>query len=236
MQEAEFVIPNNKAELREYEFTLVLSGYEQIDSRLEDGLFEAGCDDALLRSLDGCLLVDFTRVGESFDKAVLGAIRDVESADLGITVSRIQPENYVTASEIARRTGRSRESIRQLIEGERGSGGFPAPITNIGKMSPAWLWADITPWLTKHGLVDKSCESIAVSMVVMNALIDISRWPETFEYTMEQIWNMGEEQGQRASSLVQDLKRIFIQSTGYVKATKNTLRNYPGFWGDQIAA
>jgi len=52
-------------------------------------------------------------------------------AGLKGTVVRVEPDDLVSAAEIARRVGRSRESIRQLGGGLRGPGGFPAPLARI---------------------------------------------------------------------------------------------------------
>ena len=48
--------------------------------------------------------VDFDRDSDSFEEAVLTAIRDVERA--GLQVLRVEPDDFVSASEIARRTER----------------------------------------------------------------------------------------------------------------------------------
>jgi hypothetical protein len=44
------------------------------------------------------------------------------------------------------RTGRSTESVRLLISGARGSGGFPAPIAAINHKTLVWSWAEVCWW------------------------------------------------------------------------------------------
>ena len=66
-----------KASTRSHSFTLVLSGAREISDEMAEGLFEAGCDDALPGSRDGTVFLDFDREAESFPTAVLSAIRDV---------------------------------------------------------------------------------------------------------------------------------------------------------------
>jgi hypothetical protein len=56
--------------------------------------------------------------------AVVSAIEAVESVD-GLEVLGVEPDELVWASEIAARTGRSRQSVDQLVKGQRGPGGFP---------------------------------------------------------------------------------------------------------------
>ena len=61
-----------------HQFTLIVDGPDlQDDSRIE-ALFEAGCDDAIVGSVDGIQYVDFDRDGPSLDRAVKAAVADLE--------------------------------------------------------------------------------------------------------------------------------------------------------------
>jgi hypothetical protein len=71
----------------EYDFTLILAGDVGENA---DALYEAGCDDALLGSVDGCAYADFTRDADTFANAVGTAIRAVESVS-GLRVVRVEP-------------------------------------------------------------------------------------------------------------------------------------------------
>lgn len=108
--------------MQEREFTLVFHG--ELDAAALDALFEVGCDDATVGDVDGVGYADFIREAESFDDAIRSAISQVESVP-GLTVTRVEPDDLVTLSEIAQRLGRSRESVRLLAAGERGLGGLP---------------------------------------------------------------------------------------------------------------
>ncbi len=79
-----------------YEFTLILDGVSRITQKVEDALFEAGCDDALLGSCDGIVSLDFGRESDSCRNAILSAIENVERAGIGARVERIEPidEDY----------------------------------------------------------------------------------------------------------------------------------------------
>ncbi len=134
----------------DHEFTLILAGPVKIDRKTEDALFEAGCDDALLGSRDGVVFLDFARTADSFSEAVSTAVRDVRTA--GFDVLRVEPDDLVSASEIARRTKRTRQSIRQLCTGTRGPGGFPPPYARLKSTSPLWRWTDIAKWFSDHSL------------------------------------------------------------------------------------
>lgn len=59
---------------------------------------------------------EFDREGDTLADAILSAIADAESVP-GIRVLRIEPDDFVTAAEIAERLGRSRESVRLLANG-----------------------------------------------------------------------------------------------------------------------
>lgn len=52
-------------------------------------------------------------------------------------------------SEIAERTGRTRESVRLLIGGDRGPGGFPAPVTYFRSRQRMWRWQEVAVWFAE---------------------------------------------------------------------------------------
>ena len=109
-----------------HSFTLVVEGPDLQSDEVIDALFDAGCDDALVGRADGVQYLDFDREADSLEDAVLSAVAGVEQVD-GVEVVRIADAGLVSMADIAARTGRTRESIRLLISGERGQGGFPAP-------------------------------------------------------------------------------------------------------------
>ena len=131
--------------MTEYEFTLVIDG-DLTDEDVVRELFEAGCDDATFGVTDGAAYGEFMREASTFADAVLSAIHQVESVR-HLRVRRIEPDDIVTMSEIADRLDRTRESIRLLIAGKRGRGGFPAPISHARDRGRLWRWADVADWL-----------------------------------------------------------------------------------------
>lgn len=126
----------------EYSFTVVIDG--DVDAHLDD-LFEAGCDDATFGTLDGVQYADFDRTAPTFVHAVKSAISAIESVP-GARVVRVEPDDFVTAAEIAERLGRTRESVRLLIAGERGPGTFPAPVSHLRTRNRLWRWSDVATW------------------------------------------------------------------------------------------
>jgi hypothetical protein len=137
-----------------HNFVLVLSGVSEPDGRLEDALFEAGCDDATLAFRNGVGYLEFDRRSRSLDTAILSAVRDVERADPRLTVARVEPGDSVNASEIARRIQVTREYIRLLAQGKRGEGDFPAPQSGITGKTLVWSWAGVVRWMFQHNLLD----------------------------------------------------------------------------------
>ncbi|HEV3022878.1 MAG TPA: hypothetical protein VGX76_10435, partial [Pirellulales bacterium] len=132
-------------------FTLIVSGATELTDDLQDALFEAGCDDALVGVRDGVLFLDFDREAITLNDAVSSAVADVERADAGLRVARVEPDDLVTAAEIARRTGRSRQGVRQLVLGRRGPGGFPPPLSGLKQRSPIWRWTEVARWFAEKG-------------------------------------------------------------------------------------
>lgn len=130
-----------------YTFMLVLERTSARWEAIEEAVFAAGCDDATLGLRNGTIFLDFDRTSANFETAVLTAIHDVESAPIGLRVKRIEPDDWVTAAEIARRLAVSREAVRLWIEGKRGNGGFPAPRSGLSGNTVLWSWLEVSRWL-----------------------------------------------------------------------------------------
>jgi hypothetical protein len=133
--------------MSEHEFSLVIEG-DLSDERVVRALFEAGCDDATFGVMDGVGYGDFIREAPSFSSALLSAVRQVESVP-SLRVRRVEPDDIVTMAEIAERLDRTRESVRLLIAGRRGPGGFPPPISHGRERGRLWRWSDVVDWLEK---------------------------------------------------------------------------------------
>ncbi len=84
-----------------YEFSLVLDGVDDQTEGLEDQLFEAGCDDALINFRNGIVYLVFNREAISIDNAVISAITSVENSKLGAKVNSILLDDLVSELEIA---------------------------------------------------------------------------------------------------------------------------------------
>lgn len=128
-----------------FTFALVVEGPDLQTDELVKALYEAGCDDALIGRSDGIQYLDFDREADSADAAVLSAVSDIESVH-GLEVLRVADAGLVSMADIARRVGRTRESVRLLITGERGPGGFPPPVTDPRGRYRLWRLSEVERW------------------------------------------------------------------------------------------
>lgn len=170
-----------------HDFTLVIDGIDSLTTEVEDALYEAGCDDGLLSMSDRVFRIDFAREAPSLREAILSAIRDVESAGVGASVTRVEPDEIVNASEIARRLGISREAVRLYALGERGPGDFPSPIAGDRLNQRLWRWTDICDWIVRHKLPYDVDAGGASEIAVINAMLDLRRRVRS-KSRIDQVW------------------------------------------------
>jgi hypothetical protein len=84
----------------------------------------------------------------SLTDAVVAAVHAVEAT--GLRVLRVVADDWVTAADVARRIGRSRETVRLWAAGRMGPGGFPPPL-NPGRDTTFYSWAEVLTWLRHRG-------------------------------------------------------------------------------------
>lgn len=130
----------------EHNFELTISGALTDDCL--DALVDAGCNDATFSTKGDLTFADFTREAPTMLDAIVSAIAAVESVD-GPEVLHVDPDELVWASEIAERTDRTRQSVDQLIKGQRGPGGFPPPASHATR-NPLWRWSEVETWFAAY--------------------------------------------------------------------------------------
>lgn len=169
--------------LEAYEFTLVLDGVDDQTEGLEDQLFEAGCDDALINFRNGTVYLDFNREAPSVEDAVISAIKDIEKSALGAKVISILPDDQVNAAEIAKRLNKSRQIVSLWVKRERRQGlPFPNPVSKLTDTSPMWRWYDVVNWLYQNQLIkDRKVVDFAMFIENINAVLG-ERDPNVQEY------------------------------------------------------
>jgi len=138
-----------------YAFTLVLHGVDENTENLEDILYDAGCDDALINFRDGTVFLDFDRDALNLKTAVLTAIKDIENSPLDAKVVSVAPDRFVSEADIARRINKTRQTVSNWIKGHRRCKvPFPNPLMKLDDKSPLWRWYDVAQWLHQHEQVD----------------------------------------------------------------------------------
>jgi predicted DNA-binding transcriptional regulator AlpA len=150
--------------MKTYEFTIIASGLEPDAEGYEDRFFSAGCDDATLSFQKGVIIVEFSREAVSFSKAVSSAYEGVLRT--GAKVERIEPDHLVNLSDIAERSGLTRQAISLYTRAERSSG-FPNPVARVTSNSPLWDWFEVTEWLHSAAKIDR--EAVVKARIVKEA-------------------------------------------------------------------
>lgn len=151
-----------------FEFTLVLDNVDDQTENLEDYLFDAACDDALINFRNGTVYLDFHRESESLEDAVISAIKDVESTSLNAKVISILPDDLVSETEIAARLNKSRQTVSLWVKRERRQDTpFPNPVSRLSDKSPLWRWYDVTKWLFQQHMI-KDMEIVESAMFIEN--------------------------------------------------------------------
>ncbi|WP_275076418.1 helix-turn-helix transcriptional regulator [Providencia rettgeri] len=146
--------------MAQHTFTLTLSGVTVDTVGLEDALFAAGCDDALVCYYGKSVYLEFDREASSLDAAIEAAIADIESAEIPMQVASVD-STLVGLSDIAELAGLTRQAVALLKDGTRGKGNFPAPVQRLSGNSPLWDWARIATWLKDNnrlGHAPELCE------------------------------------------------------------------------------
>lgn len=124
-----------------HSFTVVL---DREPEDLEfDVLYEAGLSDSTPEYGGGECVIHLDREAESLEAAILSAVAQVSMA--GFTVIGVEDEDVVDIRGLATRLGRSYESVRLLISGKRGPGGFPPPLPGFGR-AKVYSWAEVVCW------------------------------------------------------------------------------------------
>lgn len=167
--------------MTEWTFSLILvvDGERRtagFDYALADALYESGCDDATFSVRDGVPIGDFDREAETATAALWSAIEDVESVD-GIRVHHVEPGELVSVSQIAERTGRSRQNVQQLAAGDRGRGTFPTPVSGVTERTRLWRWREVVDWWTVAYPADLAQEAAELAHAVseVNEALDRRR-------------------------------------------------------------
>lgn len=157
---------------QEFDFAIIANCPQGLTPVVEDALFEAGCDDVTLSIRYGLLYLEFSRSAQNLQEAIVSAILDIRKSELDLRVIRVDECNLVSASDIARRSDRSRQMIHQYMTGKRGPGGFPPPVCNLADHAPLWAWCAVSYWLVQNQIL-RAEESMNAEVVqAINMILD----------------------------------------------------------------
>jgi hypothetical protein len=155
-----------------YNFSLVLGGISNRTPLLEDKLYSAGCDDALVCFYGSTVYLQFDREAKSFQDAVLSAIQQMESLS-DCRVTAVDAGGYVGISDIAERSDLTKQSISLLKEGKRGSGDFPSPLYRLTGKQPLWQWSEVAEWLASYEKIPKQLAEHAELVSNLNLALQL---------------------------------------------------------------
>ncbi|NUT38642.1 MAG: hypothetical protein HOV86_01540 [Thermoactinospora sp.] len=126
-----------------WDFRVMLN--REPDTREFNRLIDAGMDDcALVAGSQPYFMCD--READSLLEAIMSVLVQIRTVD-GVWAVGIGHDDGVTLGDAARRHGgRTQASLRQLAAGQRGPGGFPAPVIEADNIS-VYSWAEISEWL-----------------------------------------------------------------------------------------
>ena len=79
-----------------FSFRLVFSGPTDVTEEIEDAIFEAGCNDALLGMRNGEWFLVFDRKAPTFRIALMSAVAHVERSGVPLELIRVEPVESLT--------------------------------------------------------------------------------------------------------------------------------------------
>ncbi|MFB7560127.1 helix-turn-helix transcriptional regulator [Streptomyces brevispora] len=149
-----------------------------MDDDLAVGVVFDEFDGLLVRHRDTHLL----GLSESGDSAIDAAHRLVvrlRSALPQLRLLRLDPD-LVGVSDIAERTGRSRQNVLQWVNGERRAeaGAFPDSEGTVGR-SLVWRWAEVNAWLA--GIGERVGEPGATREDALHIDFMLPRWQQVLD-------------------------------------------------------
>jgi len=90
----------SRGAMKTHKFNLVLSGVAEITPELADALYVATKGDIELNLRDGVAFLEFERSAATLQEAITSAIRQVEGADVGVRVVRVESESANVIAKI----------------------------------------------------------------------------------------------------------------------------------------
>jgi hypothetical protein len=124
---------------------------------------------------NGVFDTDFERKAPRYEDAVLSAMEDLRRVLPEARLLQVKPDNLVTIDDIAERMGRTHESVRLLINGKRGPGGFPRHSGSGGRRSKTWRWYEVERWFADQMGVVVPGHKHGAFLAAVNQLLELQR-------------------------------------------------------------
>lgn len=124
-----------------YHFTIVIRDARADISGLEDKLFAAGCDDALVCSYNQAVYLEFDRVADSVEQAITTALANIREA--GFVQLVVQEAGVASLAEMAERAGMTRAALSLYAKNKRGDGYFSTPVYGLASGSALYPWPEV---------------------------------------------------------------------------------------------
>jgi hypothetical protein len=133
--------------MNDYTFTFRFLSPGESAEGLSIRLYER-LDDASLMGPDddGSFLLEFDRRAANLPRALAPALEELLKALPDAIVLRVEEDDLATMADIAKRAGRTAESVRLLVAGRRGPGGFPPAAGRLDARTRVWRWTDVAQW------------------------------------------------------------------------------------------
>jgi hypothetical protein len=133
--------------MNDHTFTLRFLSPGQSGEDLSIRLYERIEDASLMGpDEDGSFLLEFDRRASSLCRALATALDELLKTLPDAIVLRVEEDDLATMADIAKRAGRTPESVRLLVAGRRGPGGFPPAAGRLDARTKVWRWADVAQW------------------------------------------------------------------------------------------
>lgn len=129
--------------MTEFNVAVVLEDVELSDDVI--GALIKALPDAVPSAVNGVVTVSSPVEADDALEAATNLVEVIRGVLPASRVVRLD-QDLVSISDIATRTGRSRESVRLLVDGARGPGGFPGPVGVVGDGIRIWPWAVVVDW------------------------------------------------------------------------------------------
>ncbi|WP_019518561.1 helix-turn-helix domain-containing protein [Faucicola boevrei] len=142
-----------------YHFTIIVRDATAFDDSLDDLLFEAGCDDALVCRLDNVIYLEFDRIADTAKDAVKSAFANLNQA--GFYDLILQEKGVSSLAEMAKRLDVSRATMSHYANNKRGCGNFPKPVAGVLSGSALYDWGEVAEWLYRQGKLSQNDYDVA---------------------------------------------------------------------------